>query len=541
VIRDHWKQTEVSVELRKRTRRATATAIATLVCASSPCLAAQLKLRKVVDSADPVPGASGATWWNVSPFFDVAMDGDGLAFIGRSQSLGDFREGVYVYRGGSQPLQLITDSEGLRPGTSERFANFLRVDMDEGVVAFTNQDLFHGGGGAYRHDATGLHVVADDRTVIPGQAPERFASYGDIAIHDGTVIFGGGAHQHNFIWHQDGLYVSAQGVLGAVVDSSTPIPGGAGNFDLVGEVGLAAGGFAFARPRANNSTNDGVYRNLGAGVEVVADLSTVSPFSGTPFSSFPRFSRDAGATAIVGEVAGYLGIYLAEDGKPLRAVATTQTPYPGAGRNFVNFFNPVANSAGRVAFMGFWNPPGQFSRVGLFVANGTQMVKITEYGAQLDGKVVADIELSEQGFDWPNLAFTVRFEDGSHALYLASFEGGCIPGSTTLCLHGSRFEAKLDWRSPPGFPEQRPAFVSALSTAQSGFFYFVGAENLELMAKVLDACGLNNRYWVFAAAATNVEYTLTVTDTTTDAVRTYHNTLGQRSPAVNDTDAFPCP
>ena len=117
-----------------------------------------------------------------------------------------------------------------------------------------------------------------------------------------------------------------------------------------------------------------------------------------------------------------------------------------------------------------------------------ELIKITEYGAQLDGKVVAEIELSEQGFDWPNLAFTVRFADGTHALYLASFEGGCLPGPTTLCLHGSRFEVKLDWRSPPSFPGQQ-ALVSPLTTAQSGFFYFVGAENLEVMVKVLDACG----------------------------------------------------
>jgi hypothetical protein len=529
------------VELCNRSRHhATAAVIAMLVGASAPALATDFTMRRIVASTDPVPGAIGATWWNVFPFFDIAADGDGIAFIGGSQSTGAYREGVYVYRGGSQPLQLVADSDNTRPGTNERFANFVRVDMDGGVVAFTNQDFGGTSGGAYRYDDTGLHVVADDRTVIPGKAPQQFSSFGDIAIHDGTVIFGAGSIPRTFAWHQEGLYVSAQGVLGAVVDSSTPVPGGAGNFDLVGEVGLAGGGFAVAKPRANTSTNDGVYRNVGHGMEVVADLATVAPHAGRPFSSFPRFSRGDGATAVVGEIDGYLAIYLAEDGQPLRPVATTETPYPGAGRNFVNFFNPVANSAGRVAFMGFWNPPGQFSRAGLFVANGTELVKVTEYGAQLDGKEVADIEFSEQGFDWPNLAFTVKFTDGSYGLYLASFAGGCLPGATTLCLHGSRFEVKLDWRSPPSFPGQ-PAFVSPLTTAESGIFYFVNAQNLEVVAKVLDGCALSSHYWVFAAAATDVEYTLTVTDTVTHAVRTYHNPLGQRSPAVTDTSAFLCP
>jgi len=408
------------------------------------------------------------------------------------------------------------------------------------VVAFTNQNLFTGLAGAYRHDGSGLQVVADDRTVIPGKA-HRFTTFGDIAVHDGAVLFGGGSEQEFAVWQQEGLYLSAQGVLGAVVDSSTPIPGGSGSFDLVGEVGLEAGGFAFTRPRRNNTVDDGIYRNLGNGVEVVADLSTVAPDSGVPFTNFRAFSREAGATAFVAETAGRLAVYLAEDHGPLRPIATVQTPYPGAGQNFAGFSNRVATSAGHVAFLGFWNPPNQFSRDGLFITNGTELVKIIEEGAELDGRVVNDIELSQQAFDWPNLAFAVHFTDGSDALYLASFGNGCVPTSTTLCLQGSRFQVELEWQSPPGFPVLRHALVSPLSTAQTGFFYFVGPENLELMVKVLDGCVLNSHYWVFAAAATNVEYTLKVTDTTTGTVREYHNVLGERSPAVNDTSAFLCP
>ena len=521
--------------------RATAAVIAIVVCASSPSFAAQFTLHKVVNGADPVPGAPGATWDSFSPFFDTAVDGDALAFIGHSNRSGDFRDGVYVYRGGSQPLQLIADTDTLRPGGGELLADFLRVTMDGGVVAFTNEDFSSLLGGAYRHDGSGLQIVADDRTVIPGKAPQRFTNFGDIAIHDGAVLFGGSSQLHFTVSQQDGLYLSAQGVLGAVVDSSTPIPGGSGNFDLVGEVELETGGFAFTRPHPDSSVDDGIYRNLGSGLEVVADLSTVAPPSGTPFTNFRAFSRNAGATAFVADAAGHTGVYLDEDDGTLRPLATIQTPFPGAGQNFAGFSNRIATSAGRVAFIGFWNPPGQFSRHGLFVTNGTELVKVTEQGALLDGRVVHDIDLSQQAFDWPNLAFAVTFEDGGDALYVASFGNGCVPGSTTLCLQGSRFAVELEWQSPPGFPGLRHAFVSPLSTAQTGFFYFVGPENLELMVKVLDGCGLNSHYWVFAAAATNVEYTLKVTDTTTGVVRTYSNPLGQRSPAVNDTSAFLCP
>jgi hypothetical protein len=47
---------------------------------------------------------------------------------------------------------------------------------------------------------------------------------------------------------------------------------------------------------------------------------------------------------------------------------------------------------------------------------------------------------------------------------------------------------------------------------------------------------------VFAAATTNVEYTLTVTDTRTSVSKVYMNELGQPAAAVTDTQAFStCP
>lgn len=54
--------------------------------------------------------------------------------------------------------------------------------------------------------------------------------------------------------------------------------------------------------------------------------------------------------------------------------------------------------------------------------------------------------------------------------------------------------------------------------------------------------GVTPSAWVLAAATTNVEYTLTVTDTQTDEERVYGNPLGVQSPAITDTSAFAtCP
>lgn len=48
-----------------------------------------------------------------------------------------------------------------------------------------------------------------------------------------------------------------------------------------------------------------------------------------------------------------------------------------------------------------------------------------------------------------------------------------------------------------------------------------------------------DHFWVFSAAATNVEYDLQVTDTSCGDVRVYHNPLGRSAPAVTDTTALP--
>ena len=76
----------------------------------------------------------------------------------------------------------------------------------------------------------------------------------------------------------------------------------------------------------------------------------------------------------------------------------------------------------------------------------------------------------------------------------------------------------------------------------SGLFFFFNEDNVEMLVKVLDGCGITGRFWVFAAATTNVEYTLRVTDTDTGTTKSYFNRLGTASPAITDTAALDvCP
>jgi plastocyanin len=120
----------------------------------------------------------------------------------------------------------------------------------------------------------------------------------------------------------------------------------------------------------------------------------------------------------------------------------------------------------------------------------------------------------------------------------------CVPGHNTLCLgDGGRFKAEVTWASPTSGSSSAVA-VPLASAPQSGLFYFVDPSNIEMLVKVLDACipALGNHYWVFFAATTNVQFTLTVTDTHNGQVKTYSNALNHAASPVQDTNAFAtCP
>lgn len=116
----------------------------------------------------------------------------------------------------------------------------------------------------------------------------------------------------------------------------------------------------------------------------------------------------------------------------------------------------------------------------------------------------------------------------------------CVPDPHRLCLGGGRYSVEAVWKDFQG--NEGKGWVAALSTADSGLFWFFHPDNWELMVKVLDGCVRNGHHWVFAAGMTNVEYTLTVTDTVTGEVATYHNPLGRVAVSVTDTGALTgCP
>ncbi len=112
--------------------------------------------------------------------------------------------------------------------------------------------------------------------------------------------------------------------------------------------------------------------------------------------------------------------------------------------------------------------------------------------------------------------------------------GICFPSATRICLFDDRFAVEATWRD---FAGQSGVGRALPLTADTGGFWFFAESNLEVVLKVLDGRPINDRFWVYYGALSNVEYILTVTDTATGAVRTYVNPAGLFA-SQGDTEAF---
>jgi len=135
-------------------------------------------------------------------------------------------------------------------------------------------------------------------------------------------------------------------------------------------------------------------------------------------------------------------------------------------------------------------------------------------------------------FDFGNYSVSLVCTGGS--------AGSCVPDADTLCLNNGRFKVEAKYTTaqvPSG-----TANVVKL-TDETGYLWFFNQNNVESVVKVLNACGVNNRYWVFAAGLTNQGVDITVTDTLhPTAAKHYLNPLNTTFVTKTDTDAFAtCP
>jgi pseudomonalisin len=119
----------------------------------------------------------------------------------------------------------------------------------------------------------------------------------------------------------------------------------------------------------------------------------------------------------------------------------------------------------------------------------------------------------------------------------------CTPNATTACLLNNRFKATVRFRNggdngaadTDAFVKTVTGFASANN--ETSFFYFYGANNIELLLKMLDQGNTNSSgqptIAVLFGSATPLRFELTITDTQTSAVKRY---TSQYASQVGQTD-----
>jgi V8-like Glu-specific endopeptidase len=137
----------------------------------------------------------------------------------------------------------------------------------------------------------------------------------------------------------------------------------------------------------------------------------------------------------------------------------------------------------------------------------------------------------------------VRFTSANRTLveeWLAfEVSGGDPLTGPPLVLGSGRFEVRATFRTTQGQAGNANPFVL---TGDTGYFWFFDAANVELVVKVLNACVINQRYWVYAGGLTDVEVVIEVVDTLSGLRQRYTSPLGTAFQPVTDSNAFAtCP
>jgi len=133
-----------------------------------------------------------------------------------------------------------------------------------------------------------------------------------------------------------------------------------------------------------------------------------------------------------------------------------------------------------------------------------------------------------------NFACT-RVCGADHGRMFGAIEVEAADDPAVLWLGSGRFRVEVAWSAVNVGTAGVGQAIQL--TSETGAFWFFEPSNLELMVKVLDARVVNGHFWVFYGALSDVDYTITVTDTETGAIRLYHNPQGHMA-STADTAAF---
>ena len=179
------------------------------------------------------------------------------------------------------------------------------------------------------------------------------------------------------------------------------------------------------------------------------------------------------------------------------------------------------------------NPSRQFASAGhtlAFLSENTRKSNIDSHGEMTDSiRLLASTTAA--GFDNHVDHTQITIASGTEPT------GGCRASTRRLCLNQGRFSAEVEWWD---FQGNHGIGTAVQLTEDTGYFWFFRDTNVELILKALDGRTINDHFWVFYGALSNVRYKVTVTDTHTGTVKVYENPE-RNFASVGDTGAFFAP
>jgi streptogramin lyase len=169
--------------------------------------------------------------------------------------------------------------------------------------------------------------------------------------------------------------------------------------------------------------------------------------------------------------------------------------------------NPFGITAGPDGNLWFTEKTG--NKIGRITTAGV----ITEFSIPSAGSGPTWIALGPDGNLW--FAEEAAQKIGRLTLATASV---CVTDATTLCLNNGRFQVRAQWSTADGASGIAQAVAL---TSEAGYFTFFDPANVELIAKVLNGCSFNSRFWLFASGLTDVHVVISVVDSATGVARNY--------------------
>lgn len=358
---------------------------------------------KVADTATAIPNGTG----NFANFSNmISVDASGAVAFGENNSTTN--NGIYLSSSGV--LSRVADLHTAIPGGTGNFTGFALFGngMEGGRLAFRGNGS-SSQAGVYAYTSGNLTKIVDASTAIPGGSG-NFTSFGTGYVDGTNYAFIGPGNSS-----QQGLYVSDGSTVARIADKASAVPGIGGVYGWSSQVGFDTGNLAFwANITGGTSPGNivGGYSS-GGGLVTLASMATTVPGAGTNFTSFTSPVDLSGATvAFRGIYTGGQGIYTANlAGGAITTIADLSTAVPDGTVNFTQVQNPTISSGG-VVFQGSFAGGS-----GIYLYQDSVLKEVIATTDLLDGKTISSFGISENSLADGYLAFRANFADSSVGIY----------------------------------------------------------------------------------------------------------------------------